>query len=77
MAKFIDFDEKGRAHVSEQEFMDYLYRRAVKGDYTKETECECEVGDKDWRYCECLNYYNSFGCLLAQYNRSFNYGRVF
>ena len=73
----LDFDERGQAHVSEQEFMDYLVKTAERDDYTKVMTKECQVGEKDWRMCECLVYFNSAGCKLAQYNRDFNYGEVF
>ena len=62
----IDLDERSRAHVSEQEFMDYLAKTAERDDYTK-----------DWRECECRVYFNSAGCKLALYNRDYNYGEIF
>lgn len=71
-----DFDDRNRAYVSEQEFMDYLSRTAYHDDYTKVEQIECQVGEKDWRQCECLVYYNSGGCKLALYNRDFNYGEI-
>ena len=71
-----DFDDRNRAYVSEQEFMDYLSRTAYHDDYTKVVQMECQVGEKDWRRCECLVYYNSGGCKLALYNRDFNYGEI-
>lgn len=37
---------------------------------TKTGQRECKVGDNDQRTCECLLYYNSWGCLLAVYNRA-------
>ena len=71
-----DFNDRGQAHVSEQEFMDYLARTAQRDDYIKVMQRECQVGDKDWRLCECLLYYNGGGCLLALYNRDYNYGEL-
>lgn len=38
---------------------------------------EKRAGDKDWRICECLVYFNSVGCKLALYNRDFGYGETF
>ena len=75
--KYLTFDERNRAYVSEQEFMDYLAQTADAGDYTKDMEVECQVGEKDWRVCDCTLYYNSAGCKLALYNRDFNYGETF
>ena len=72
-----DFNDRNQAYVSEQEFMDYLSRTAYHDDYTKTGQRECQVSDEDWRMCECLLYYNSGGCLLALYNRDFNYGEIF
>lgn len=72
----LNFDDRGHAHVSEQEFLDYLAKTAYKDDYTKVSRRECQVGEKDWRICECLLYYNSGGCLLAIYNRDYNYGEL-
>ena len=72
-----DFNDRGRAHVSEQEFMDYLAKTSYPDDYTKISEMECEVDDKNRTRCECLLYYNSNGCLLASYNRDFGYGELF
>lgn len=73
----LDFDNKNRAYVSEQDFMDYLSRKAYRDDYTKVVQTECQVKEKDWRLCECLVYYNSAGCRLALYNRNYNYGEIF
>lgn len=71
------FDSNNRAHVPEQEFMDYIARTAEHGDYTRERRVECQVREKDWRMCECLLYFNSAGCKLALYNRDFNYGEIY
>jgi len=71
------FDNRGRAYVSEQEFMDYLSKSAYHDDYTQESREECQVNDKDWKMCECLLYFNGGGCLLARYNRDFSYGELF
>ena len=76
MISILDFDDRNRAYVSEDEFMDYLAKTAYSSDYTKTGRRECQVGDKDWRMCECLLYYNSGGCLLALYNRDFGYGEI-
>ena len=73
----LDFNDRGQAYVSEEEFMDYLSKTAKRGDYTKVVQRECQVEEKDWRWCECLVYYNSAGCMLASYNRDYNYGEVF
>ncbi len=73
----LDFDDRSRATVLECEFMDYLARTAERDDYTRECRVECQVGEKDWRECDCLLYFNSAGCKLALYNRDFEYGEVF
>ena len=57
--------------------MDYLAKTAERDDYTKVMRKECQVGEKDWRECECLVYFNSAGCKLALYNRDYNYGEIF
>lgn len=72
----LDFNDRGRAYVSEQEFMEYLAKTALRGDYTKSLRAECEVNDKDYRVCDFIGYYNEGGCLLARYNRDFNYGEL-
>ena len=72
----LDFDDRNRAYVSEQEFLDYLSRTAYHNDYTKVVQIECHVGKNDWRQCECLAYYNSGGSMLALYNREYNYGEI-
>ena len=71
-----DFNDRGQAHVSEQEFMDYLAKTARRDDYTKRVFSECQVTDRYWVMCECINYYNGGGCLLARYNLDFNYGEL-
>ena len=58
---FLDFDERGRAYVSEDTFMGYLEQYAVEGDYTREKD-------------DVVYYYNSAGCNLAEYHRKEGYG---
>lgn len=72
----LDLDDRNRVSVSEQEFLEYLSRTAYHDDYTKEVRLECQVAEKDWRMCDCLAYYNSVGCMLAVYNRDYNYGEI-
>ena len=64
-----DFNDKGRAYVSEDEFFEYVERTAIDGD-TKKVHIDNEGQEVVW-YC------NSFGCKLAEYNRTEGYGITF
>ena len=73
-----DLDKMNRAYVPEQEFVDFLLKKAFHNDYMEEETRECEVGYKGHlRMCNCLSYYNSDGHVLAIYNRDFSYGEIF
>lgn len=72
----LNFDDRNRAYVGETEFFDYLAKTAQRGDYTKVMLIECQVGEKNWRKCECNVYFNSAGCRLALYNRYACYGEL-
>jgi len=61
---FLDFDDHGRAFVSEERFREYLQATAEEGDY--ERECNGVV-----------YFYNGGGCLLAEYHRQEGYGTTF
>jgi hypothetical protein len=59
-----DFDEYGKAHVPEEEFMAYLEKTEEPDDYVR------VVNDK-------VLYYNGGGCLLAEYDRNEGWGRTY
>lgn len=60
----LDFNDRGQAFVSFTEFDDFMSERLEQDDYTKE-----ENG------ITC--YYNSGGCLLAQYHNNEGYDVTF
>lgn len=62
--KILDFDDYGRAYVTEDEFMAYLKQTAQDDDYTKEID-------------GVVYYYNGGGCKLAEYHRNEGYGQTF
>lgn len=62
--KYLEFDDYGRAYVSEEEFMAYLQQNAQDGDYTKERD-------------GVVYYFNGGGCKLAEYHRNEGYGETF
>lgn len=57
----LDFNDRGQAFVSFAEFDDFMNERLEQDDYTKE--------DGGITY-----YYNSGGCLLANYDNNEGYG---
>lgn len=57
----LDFDDRNRAYVSEDRFREYLQQTAEEGDYERERN-------------DVVFFYNSFGCLLAEYHRKEGYG---
>lgn len=57
----LDFNDKGRANVSFNEFNNYMNERKEQSDYTEE-----KYG--------ITYYYNSGGCLLAKYDNNEGYG---
>lgn len=59
-----DFDDRGRAHVTQYEFEEYLEKTCEEGDYQRERD-------------GVVYYFNSFGCKLAEYNISEQYGMTF
>lgn len=62
--KYLEFDDYGRAYVSEEEFMAYLQQTAQDDDYTKEKD-------------GVVYYFNGGGCKLAEYHRNEGYGETF
>ena len=62
--KYLEFDDYNRAYVSEEEFMEYLQQTAQESDYTRERN-------------GVVYYYNSAGCILAEYHRKEQYGETF
>ena len=59
-----DFDDRGRAHVTQYEFEEYLAKTHEEGDYQRERD-------------EVVYYYNSFGCKLSEYHIREQYGITF
>lgn len=61
----LDFNDRGRAFVSFDEFNDFMNERMEEGDYIKEKD---EI---------TYYYYNSGGCLLAKYDNNEGFGVTF
>lgn len=59
----LDFNDRGRAFVSFDEFNNYMNERLEGGDYTKE---------KDG-----ITYYYNSGVLLAKYDNNEGFGVTF
>ena len=62
--KYLEFDERGRAHVTQYEFEEYLEQMRDDGDYQNERD-------------EVVYYYNAWGCKLAEYHIREQYGITF
>lgn len=61
---FLDFDDHGRAYVSEERFREYLQGMAEEGDYERERN-------------GVVYFYNGGGCVIAEYHRNEQYGMTF
>lgn len=62
--KYLNFDSKGRAYVTESEFADYMAAHKQPGDYTR---------DKD----RVVEYYAAGGYKIGEYHRVGRYGMTF
>lgn len=61
---FLDFDDRNRAFVSEEQFREYLQATAEEGDYERERN-------------GVVYFYNGGGCVIAEYHRQEGYGTTF
>lgn len=60
----LDFNDRGQAFVSFDEFNNYMNEYKEPGDYTEEKN-------------GITYYYDSFGCLLAKYDNNEGFGVTF
>ena len=66
--KQVTFNKWGVCVASEERFFAYVEKTKQRGDYYKEHTND--KGDEMVYYC------NSFGCILAEYNRTHHFGKL-